>query len=310
MRDSLTIGTRRSPLALWQSAYVKGEIERVFPGISVSLKHIVTLGDKTQDSQVAIPEIGGKGLFTHELEESLRTGEIDLAVHSLKDLPTASTEGFCIGAIPKRGAAGDVLVSRSGQTLKDLPNGAVVGTSSVRRSSQILRVRPDVRIKHIRGNVATRIAKLRNVDNGFDAIVLAEAGIERLGLQGEITEVLGFDTMLPAPGQGALGVQCRADDSELHECLQRFHDATTAAAVTAERAFLAALEAGCNTPVAAFGRVEKTGDGEVVICRGRCLSPDGSQCIEVESSAGVTEARSLGLELAGRVKADGFEARV
>lgn len=310
MRDSLIIGTRKSPLAIWQSEFVKAQIERVCPNVTVTLRHIVTMGDKTQDSQIAIPEIGGKGLFTFELEESLRAHDIDLAVHSLKDLPTTCMPEFAIGAIPERGAAGDVLIAREGGTLNDLPSGAVIGTSSVRRSSQILRARPDLRIKHIRGNVATRIKKLRDETNGFDAIVLAHAGVERLGLQHEINEVLPFDVMLPAPGQGALGVQCRSDDSELLAWFEMFHDVQTAAAVGAERSFLAGLAAGCNTPVAAFGSIEPGSNGEIVVCRGRCLSPDGTNSIEVEGKASLGEAIQLGEQLAAEAKDKGFDALV
>lgn len=306
MRESLVIGTRKSPLALWQSEFIKTEIERVCPGVSVSLKQIITMGDKTQDSQIAIPEIGGKGLFTFELEESLRAREIDLAVHSLKDLPTTCEPEFCIGAIPPRGAPGDVLVTRDGGGLVTLKHGAVVGTSSVRRASQLLNARPDLVIKHIRGNVASRIRKLRDVANGFDAIVLAHAGIERLGLECEISELLPLDVMLPAPGQGALAVQCRSDDETLIAMLQNLHDEKTAAAVTAERAFLGALNAGCNTPVAALGVVELGEGSEVVYCKGRCLSPNGTRTIEVEGRGEMGGAEQLGRDLAKAALEQGF----
>ena len=306
MRESLVIGTRKSPLALWQSEFIKTEIERVCPGVTVSLKQIITMGDKTQDSQIAIPEIGGKGLFTFELEESLRAGEIDLAVHSLKDLPTTCEPEFCVGAIPLRGAPGDVLVTRDGGGLATLKHGAVVGTSSVRRGSQILQARPDLVIKHIRGNVATRISKLRESANGFDAIILAHAGVERLQLEHEISEVLPFDVMLPAPGQGALAVQCRSDDETLIAMLQKLHDTKSAAAVNAERAFLGALNAGCNTPVAALGVIEFNEGREVVYCKGRCLSPNGTRLIEVEGRGEMTAADQLGRDLAQAALEQGF----
>lgn len=306
MRKQLIIGTRKSPLALWQSNYVKATLQKHFPDLTVELKHIITTGDKTQDSTAAIPLIGGKGLFTAELEESLERGEIDLAVHSLKDLPTTLAPEFTIGAIPQRSYVEDVLVSRDGLALSALPAGAVVGTSSVRRSSQIIHARPDLKIAHIRGNVDTRLKKLRADGGAYDAIILARAGIVRLELEEEITEVLSTEVMLPAPGQGALGIECRSNDTELHEMLKGLHHIPTARAVTAERSFLQALGAGCNTPVAAYAVVEEHEGVERVILWGRCLSQDGTDCIEVcgEDSAGAEEA--LGQRLAADALNRGF----
>ena len=179
MRNQLVIGTRKSPLALWQSEFVKAQLQAAFPGLQVELKHVITAGDKSQDSKAAIPLIGGKGLFTAELEECLVKGEIDLAVHSLKDLPTTVDPRFCVGAIPTRSFVEDALISRSGKGLLDLPKGGVVGTSSVRRASQILRLRPDLTTTIIRGNVDTRLKKLRAEGGEYDAIVLARAGLAR-----------------------------------------------------------------------------------------------------------------------------------
>jgi len=302
MRNRLVIGTRKSALALWQSEFVRAELTRSFPGITVELKHVVTSGDKTQDSNAAIPLIGGKGLFTAELEECLLNGEIDLAVHSLKDLPTVVASDFAIGAIPSRGPIEDVLISRNGKVLAELPNGAVVGTSSVRRSSQLLHLRPDLKIAMIRGNVDTRLRKLRAEGGEYDAIVLARAGLVRLGLDREITQVLSDHEMLPAPGQGALGIECRAQDPELLGMLQRLHDRSSAAEVSAERVFLHKLGAGCNTPVAARATVL----GENIAFVGRCLSPDGARVIEVEGKGTADGAEALGSEMAHQALSRGF----
>ncbi len=285
---------------------MKATLQKHFPELVVELKHIITTGDKTQDSTAAIPLIGGKGLFTAELEESLERGEIDLAVHSLKDLPTTLAPEFTIGATPQRSYVEDILVSRDGLTLSALPAGAVIGTSSVRRSSQIIHARPDLKIAHIRGNVDTRLKKLRADGGAYDAIILARAGIVRLELEDEVTEVLSTEVMLPAPGQGALGIECRSNDVELLEMLQKLHHLPTARAVTAERAFLQALGAGCNTPVAAHAVVEEHAGVERVILCGRCLSQDGTDSIEVcgEDSVGAEEA--LGQRLAGDALNRGF----
>jgi hydroxymethylbilane synthase len=306
MRDKLVIGTRKSALALWQSEFIRSEIKRAYPGVEIELKHVVTRGDKTQEAGIPMPEIGGKGLFTAELEECLLKKEIDLAVHSLKDLPTTLAADFTLGAIPKRAAVEDVVVSRSGARLLELPRGAVVGTSSVRRSSQILNLRGDLKAEHIRGNVDTRLRKARALDGQYDAIILARAGLERLGLEKEATEILSVRDMLPAPGQGALGVECRADDSELLELLRALHHPHTAAAVTAERAFLAALGAGCNTPVAALANVEISSGVELLDFRGRCLSPDGSRMIEIGGKLEIDKAARLGREMAEQALSRGF----
>jgi hydroxymethylbilane synthase len=302
MKERLVIGTRKSPLALWQSEFVKRTLESAFPGVLIELKHVITLGDKTQNSSAAIPSIGGKGLFTAELEDCLSRGEIDLAVHSLKDLPTSLAPQFTIGAIPPRASVDDVVISRSGARIADLPQGASVGTSSLRRSSQILRARPDLMIRHIRGNVDTRIRKLRAEDGGYDAIVLARAGLDRLELSDQITEVVSHDLMLPAPGQGALGIECRSGDEVVLAMLSKLHDLDTAAAVSAERAFLAALEAGCNTPVGSIARIA----GDRLTFWGRCLSPDGTRCIETRGECARTEAADLGRRMAEETRAQGF----
>jgi len=307
MRERLVIGTRKSALALWQSTFIKEGLQGLFPGLHVDLKHIITSGDRTQESNAAIPEIGGKGLFTAELEEALLAHEIDLAVHSLKDLPTILAPQFAIGAIPMRGPVEDVFISRSGKRLEELPAGASVGTSSLRRASQILHRRPDLRALHIRGNVDTRLRKLRAESGEYDAIVLAHAGIARLGLEAEITHLMSVDEMLPAPGQGALAVECRAEDSELLEMLSKLHDPVTAAATTAERAFLRELGAGCNTPVAALATVDGSLPSGTVALRGRCLSPRGTDVIEVGGSAPARDAEALGITAAQEAISRGFK---
>lgn len=307
MREKLVIGTRKSALALWQSGFVQGSLEAAFPGLKVELKHIVTTGDKTQDSNAAIPEIGGKGLFTAELEEALVKNEIDLAVHSLKDLPTVLSPEFTIGAIPVRGPIADVLITRSGKKLSSLPSGAKIGTSSLRRASQILHLRPDLQALHIRGNVDTRLRKLRAEGGEYDAIILAHAGIKRLGLEHEITQILSFDEMLPAPGQGALAIECRASDAEVLQMLSKLHDPQTAAAVTAERVFLRDLGAGCNTPVAAYAAIEARGSAHYLVFCGRCLAQDGSTVLKVRGEDLVGNEEKLGAAMAQDVLAQGFK---
>jgi hydroxymethylbilane synthase len=306
MRNRLVIGTRKSPLALWQSEFVKARLQAAFPGLSVEIKRVITTGDKNQNSSAPIPLIGGKGLFTAELEECLVKKEIDLAVHSLKDLPTQLDPQFTVGAVPSRSYAEDVIISRSGCSLAELPEGACVGTSSVRRSSQILRMRPDLKIRIIRGNVDTRIKKLRAEGGEYDAIVLARAGLSRLGLEGEVTHILTEEEMLPAPGQGALGIECRSDDSELLEMLQKLHDPDTAAEVSAERIFLQRLGAGCNTPVAARAKVSREGGDTMISFEGRCLSPDGTKVIEVSGKASIEGAVKLGEKMAEDASNQGF----
>ncbi len=310
MRQKLIIGTRKSALALWQSNFIKSEIERAYPGVVVELRHIVTMGDRTQESSATIPSIGGKGLFTAELEEALLAKEIDLAVHSLKDLPTQMPESFTLAAIPPRASVNDVLISRSGVSLMQLPKGAVIGTSSLRRVSQVLRLRPDLQTLLIRGNVDTRIKKLRAQDGPYDGILLAHAGIERLGLGHEITEVLSVDAMIPAPGQGALAVECRADDEALIAGLRVVHDHKTLVETTAERCFLQALGAGCNTPVAAFAQLQPAEQGasgkNKLVFRGRCLAPDASQVIEVAGESVPEGAAELGVAMAEIARKKGF----
>ena len=271
----LTFATRPSALARWQTGRVIQLLQAVHPGLEFTERVIATTGDRAFDQLV--PEIGRKGLFTRELEDALLSGEVDAAVHSLKDLPVEDTPGIVIAAIPEREAAQDVLVCAGRQTLSSLPEGARVGTGSLRRSVQLVARRPDLTILPLRGNVDTRLQKMLNGE--YDAIVLAQAGLTRLGLQAYISQVLPLDVMLPAPGQGALAVQCRADDTETLELLAAIHDPSTAAAVAAERAFLSGLGGRCSLPIAAFA--EKN-NGQIILT-GAVISADGKQAIRLSA---------------------------
>ncbi len=292
------LGTRGSKLARWQTDHVLDLLCETQPDLIIFTKIFRTQGDKILDKP--LPLIGGKGLFTLELERALYAGDIDAAVHSLKDLPTDSPAGLTVGATPARAHPGDVLISREGHTLDSLPRGAVVGTSSRRRAAQLLRCRPDLQVRDIRGNIDTRLGKGLEPCSPYDAIVLARAGLERLGLLHKEWQTLPFEVMLPAPGQGALGVQCR-DDAASHEVLDPLDHPITRAAVTAERTFLARLGGGCSTPIAALAEVE----GERLCLRGRILTPDGTQQIEVEEAGTVGDADAVGSAAAQRALGEG-----
>ena len=299
-RAAVVLGTRGSALALSQTEQVRRLLEAAWPGLVCEVRAIVTQGDRTQASGEPLPAIGGKGLFTAELELALREGEIDVAVHSLKDLPTEDVGGVELGAVCRRDDARDCLVARDGLRLESLPAGGVVGTSSLRRSAQLRALRPDLDIRSIRGNVDTRVRKVR--EGEFGATLLAAAGIVRLGLEHEVAEWLPVDTMLPAPGQGALAVQCRAGDDETLKLLGAIDDAATRAATTAERAFLRALGAGCTAPVAAFA--EAVGADRVQV-RGLVASPDGRELVRV---AGEGVPREIGERLAREALVGGADA--
>jgi len=284
----LTFATRPSALARWQTQHVIHLLQAAHMGLACNEYLTATQGDRLLDQ--SLPEIGGKGIFTTELEEALLSGKVQVAVHLLKDLPVEDTPGIVIAAIPAREVVYDVLVSAEGQKLSDLPEGARVGTSSPRRAAQLLARRPDLTILPLRGNVDTRIQKAMRGD--YDAIVLAQAGLRRLGLQQHISEIFSLELMLPAPGQGALAVQCRADDSETLELLARIHDPATAASVAAERAFLSGLGGGCSLPIGAFA--EK--NNGTIILTGAVISSDGRQAIRL--SAVDKDAQRLGSRLA------------
>jgi hydroxymethylbilane synthase len=294
----LIFATRPSALARWQTRWVITALQQRHPGLACEEKVITTRGDKILDTP--LPEIGGKGVFTQELEMELLSEAVHCAVHSLKDLPVAEPDGLTIGCIPVRAEVRDVLISRDGFTLATLPHGAVVGTSSLRRAAQLLAVRPDLRTQSLRGNVDTRLRKA--MDGQYDAIILAGAGLTRLGLEENVTEWLPLDVVLPAPGQGALAVQCRSDDGPTLELLAALEDPATRRAVSAERAFLSGLGGGCAVPVAAYGEVTGARAAEVQLT-GLVISEDGRRAIKVNGQG--TDALGLGSELAGQAISQG-----
>ena len=273
---AVTLGTRASALARAQTEIVAARLATARPALQCTTRVISTAGDRTQDSGEPLPSIGGKGLFTAELERALRDGAIDIAVHSLKDLPTEDAPGVAIGAVTAREDVRDCLVARTAGSLAALPAGAVVGTSSLRRSAQLAALRPDLEIRSIRGNVDTRIRKVS--DGEYDAAVLAASGIRRLDLDDVVTEWLSAETMLPAPGQGALAIQCRADDEAVLALLAALDDPAARAETTAERAFLRTLGGGCAAPVAALAVTTTT---PRVRLQGLVASVDGRQVVRV-----------------------------
>ena len=293
MKKKIVIGTRASKLARWQADYIESRLSEKYPELRVEQKLVSTKGDRILD--VPLAKIGGKGLFTKELEEAMLGGEIDIAVHSLKDMPTAVPEGLVITAITKRLDPGDALVSNRYPSLDALPEGARVGTSSLRRRAQLLAARPDLLLADLRGTVNTRLRKL---DEGeYDAIVLAVAGLKRLGFEDRITEVLPRRMILPAVGQGALAVEARAEDSETRSLLAFLQDDRTARCAEAERAFLASVEGGCQAPVGVYA--EPTTEGlsvEAVIA-----SLDGKRCFRDKVLGPAEDAAALGRRLATAV---------
>ncbi|HJT79338.1 MAG TPA: hydroxymethylbilane synthase [Gemmataceae bacterium] len=293
MLPPLRIGTRGSPLALWQAHHVAALLRPLAGDRPVELVPIQTTGDRIQD--VALAQIGGDGLFTKEIQRALLAGKADVAVHSLKDLPTLPVEGLVLAAVPPRGPAGDAFVSLEHRAFNALPPGAVVGTSSLRRRAQLLHRRPDLRLVNVRGNVETRLRKLE--EQGLDALILAQAGLERLGLGSAITEILDPAWMLPAVGQGALGLECRADDATTLRLLGQLDHAPTRQAVLAERAFLRSLGGGCLVPIGAAGRVA----GPTLSLRGAVLRPDGGERVAGETDGPTAEAEALGQRLAAEL---------
>jgi hydroxymethylbilane synthase len=291
---NIRFGTRGSALALWQTNYVMAALTAANPSVTAVYEIYSTKGDRVID--VPLPQVGGKGLFTAELEAALHASAIDCAVHSLKDLPTEQPAGLALGAIMPRADARDVLISRSGKTLLELPQGAVIGTSSHRRGAQLKAIRPDIQLADIRGNVDTRIKKAMDPAGAYDAIMLASAGLDRLGFTDVITERLPVDAMLPAPGQGAVAVQMRSEwDGIAH--FNALHCTSTALCVTAERAFLAGLGGGCSVPVAAYATVT----AGVVEVTGRVCALDASTMITVTTQGtcdSLDAAAALGAALA------------
>ncbi len=285
----IRIGTRGSMLAKWQAEFVRKKIFQV-TGVDAEIVIIKTTGDKLQTAQFA--QIAGKGVFIKELEEALLDEQVDLAVHSVKDIPTDVPSRLCFPVICRREDTRDCLIAAKGETLDTLRHGARVGTSSLRRQAQILHARPDLDVRELRGNVDTR---LRKVESGeYDAILLAKAGLDRLGWSNRISEILSQEICMPAVGQGALGVQARLKDSEIAEALAPLDDFETRQSIVAERSLLAALEGGCQVPLGAWARVER---GELVLDAVVC-SPDGKQHIRQRATAPPEQARELGTQMA------------
>jgi hydroxymethylbilane synthase len=310
----IIIGTRASKLALWQAEWVKFELQRLYPGIKVELNKIKTTGDKIID--VPLAQVGGKGLFVKEIEEAMLRGEADIAVHSMKDVPTEFPEGLHLAVICKREDPRDAFITGRGEAstrrvgnasgayhdmplkFADLEQGSVIGTSSLRRSCQLLHIRPDLKIEQLRGNLDTRIRKL---DEGqFDAIILAAAGVKRLGWFERITEILSTETSLPAIGQGAIGIECRTD-GDINDLIAPLNDTETSICVRAERAFLKKLEGGCQVPIAAYARLEERKQNKqatMLAMEGLVGNLTGDIIIKQKIEGAPSDAESLGIALA------------
>lgn len=297
MKTNLIIGTRQSLLAMWQSNYIAGRLREEYPGCEVTLKKIVTKGDRILD--VPLAKIGGKGLFTKEIEQELLDGTIDLAVHSLKDMPTVLPEGLCLTAITERANAGDAFVSNKHNSIEELPEGSVLGTSSLRRRAQLLARRPDLKIVDLRGNVDTRLKKL---DEGqMDAIILAAAGLTRLGHADRIKEIIPQSYCLPAVGQGALAIECRTDNFKVRQMLDFLNDTATKQATDAERAFLGLLEGGCQVPIGVHAEVN---EGRIAM-EAVIASLDGSTVLRDTAEGNAADAVTLGRALGQKMLDNG-----
>ena len=286
----LLIGTRGSPLALWQAEHVRALLMAAhgFGESDLELSKITTSGDRISDKPLR--DFGGKGLFTKEIDEALLSGAVDLAVHSMKDLPTVLPEGIVVAAVLPRADVRDAFISTRAPSLAELPPGSVVGTSSLRRAAQVKRIRPDLRVADLRGNVGTRLRKLK--EGVADATLLAMAGLIRLGLAAQVTSILSTDEMLPAVAQGAIGVAARSDDERTRALLAKLNDARSATGVACERAFLARLDGSCKTPIAGLAEI----DAGVLRFRGLILTPDGSEWHDIELTGEAEHARALGTD--------------
>jgi len=291
--QKIVIGSRGSQLALWQANWVKSELERLHSNADIDIRIIATSGDKIQD--VPLSKIGGKGLFVKEIEEALLANEIDLAVHSMKDVPIDLPTELGILVITKRENPLDALISKNGEKLADLPQGATIGTSSLRRSSQLLKYRDDFKIHPLRGNVDTR---LRKVEEGkYDAILLASAGLNRLGWANRITEEISHDILLPAMGQGALGIETRLDDTMIYDFISTLNHEQTHYAVSAERSLVGRLDGGCQVPIGAYARIEKG----LITLKGLVASLDGEVIYKLENVGPVDDAINIGQELGSKL---------
>lgn len=298
--STLRIATRKSPLALWQAEHIKARLQALHPALAIELITFTTQGDKILDTPLS--KIGGKGLFVKELEAAMLDGRADIAVHSMKDVPMEFPEGLELGVICTRENAQDAFVSNKYQSLNDLPHGAVVGTSSLRRQCQIQQLRPDLVIESLRGNVQTRLKKL---DEGqYDAIILAAAGLIRMGLSDRIASFIPIEQSLPAGGQGALGIEWRVGDSAIHELIKPLHDADTAACVLAERALNRRLQGGCQVPIAAYAQLQQ---GQLHL-RGLVGSVDGKTLLRTTQQGVAKDAEAIGIAGAEALLAQGAGA--
>lgn len=296
MRTIIRIGTRSSPLALWQAQWVKDRLEQQWPALRVELVPVKTSGDRFQN--ISLSRIGGKGLFVKEIEEALQAGRVDLAVHSVKDMPAALPPGLTLSVIPQREDARDVLIAPNGETLDELPEGTRIGTSSLRRQALLLHLRPDLHIEMLRGNVETRLRKQR--EGVVDATILAAAGLTRLGLMPARSHILDEQVFLPAVGQGALGIETRTE-ADVEDFLRPLHHVETALAVTAERAFLRRMGGSCRTPLAAKATVR----AEDVSLAALIASPDGQTVLRGHEDGPPATAEQLGVRVAERLLAQG-----
>ena len=299
-QDHLVIATRESPLALWQAKYVQSCLKEKFPELDVQLLGLTTKGDKILD--VTLSKIGGKGLFVKELEAAMLEGKAQIAVHSLKDMPTILPEGLCLTAVTKRANAGDAFVSNKYASIETLPQGAVLGTSSLRRKAQLLAARPDLKIVDLRGNVDTRLRKLD--DGQMDAIILAAAGLTRLGYTDRIREIIPHNFCLPAVGQGALAIECRTNNTEVRAMLNFLNDQPTKQATDAERAFLGLIEGGCQVPIG----VHAVTEGDAVSIEAIIASLDGSTVLRDTIRGQAINAAELGKELGNKMLDQGGRA--
>lgn len=299
MNDPIKIGTRGSKLALWQANWVKSVLQEKFPQYTVALTIIKTQGDKILD--VPLAKVGGKGLFVKEIEHALLTRQVDIAIHSMKDMPAEIPDGLCIGAIPERENPFDVFISKTGLGYKELDRGSIIGTSSLRRGAQLRHARPGFVIQPLRGNLDTRLKKLEN--ENLDAIVLAAAGVRRLNLEHKITEYLDPDIILPAIGQGALCIEIRKDDAKIGPLVESMDHTATRTVVKGERAFLRRLEGGCQVPIAGHGKINK----EELILTGLVAEIDGTRIIKGEKSGPLDSAEAVGIELAEELLDNGAD---
>lgn len=299
LEKTLKIATRQSPLALWQANYVKDRMQQLYPDLTIELVPMVTKGDVILDSPLA--KIGGKGLFVKELENALLTKEADIAVHSMKDVPMQFPEGLGLAVICQREDPRDAFVSHSYRTFAELPQGAVVGTSSLRRQCQLKALRPDLDIRSLRGNVGTRLSKLDNGD--YDAIILASAGLIRLGLADRIASFIDVEQSLPAAGQGAVGIECRTDDVQVQALLAPLADAETTYCVRAERAMNNHLQGGCQVPIGGYAVLQQ---GQLYL-RALVGDIDGSRIIRAEGKSPVENAEALGVQIAEQLLAQGAD---